>query len=319
MEKKKQMVSASVQPKNGRLYAVIWCRHGPDGKEKPVWRALGLDESTRASIVNKRLREVTNEFEAKINSETEAPPEADLPIYDYMAKWLNRTKKNYQANTYRSYQNMIEGKIKRYFREHEYLTVGTVKAKDIDDFYAHLFSGGVTGNTVIHYHAVLHKAFAYAFKDEIISANPFDRVERPKKNKFHGQSYSEEELRALLNLAKDDPIYPAVVLASCLGLRRSEALGARWSRVNWDDKTILIDTKIVEIKNGGKAKIFPMEEMKNKTSKRTLALPQPVIDMLLEYRARADMYKKMFKGGYNREYEDYVCVDQLGDLLTRPT
>ena len=76
MEKKKQMVSASVQPKNGRLYAVIWCRHGPDGKEKPVWRALGLDESTRASIVNKRLREVTNEFEAKINSETEAPPEA---------------------------------------------------------------------------------------------------------------------------------------------------------------------------------------------------------------------------------------------------
>ena len=25
--------------------------------------------------------------------------------------------------------------------------------------------------------------------------------------------------------------------------------------------------------------------------------------------------KKMFKGSYNRDYDDYVCVNQLGDLL----
>ena len=28
------------------------------------------------------------------------------------------------------------------------------------------------------------------------------------------------------------------------------------------------------------------------------------------------MYRKMFKGSYNLTYEDYICVDQLGNLFT---
>ena len=70
-----------------------------------------------------------------------------------------------QFNTYKSYNQMIQGKIKRYFGDRPQLTVGSIKAKDIEKFYAHLFSDGVTANTVIHYHAVLHKAFACAFRD----------------------------------------------------------------------------------------------------------------------------------------------------------
>lgn len=27
------------------------------------------------------------------------------------------------------------------------------------------------------------------------------------------------------------------------------------------------------------------------------------------------LYKEMFKGSYNKEFEDYVCVDPLGNLL----
>ena len=50
-------------------------------------------------------------------------------------------------------------------------------------------------------------------------------------------------------------------------------------------------------------------------AKRTLTLPQPVIDMLTEWRGRVDMYRTMFRESYNREYDDYICVDQLGNLL----
>jgi len=52
----------------------------------------------------------------------------------------------------------------------------------------------------------------------------------------------------MLGLLRGDVIYPAVMLAGGLGLRRSEALGARWSRVDWEKKTILLDTKIIECK-----------------------------------------------------------------------
>ena len=58
-----------------------------------------------------------------------------------------------------------------------------------------------------------------------------------------------------------------------------------------------------------------VEEMKNKSSRRTLPLPTPVFDMLVEAKAQQEFYRKMFKSGYSRKYDDYVCVNQLGELL----
>lgn len=311
----KNLVAASLQAKKGRLYAVIQ-RKCPDGKFKSVWRALGLSEDAPKSKVNKAFREVVANYETEAAEEIERAtrPQNEIPVFDYMSVWLEKVAKDLQINTYNSYHSMIYGKIRRYF-EHRDLTVGTVKPKDIEGFYDSLFDEGVVANTVIHYHAVLRKAFQQAFKDELIDANPFDRVDRPKKNKFQGENYSEEELLALLKLTKDDPIYPAIMLAGGLGLRRSEALGVRWSRINFEERYVLLDTKIVESKDEGGKFIRAVEEMKNKSSHRTLPLPEPVYDMLVEVKAKQELYRKMFRSGYSREYDDYVCVNQLGELI----
>lgn len=172
--------------------------------------------------------------------------------------YLKKVEPNLQKSTFQSYHMMVYGKIKRYFEPKPQLTVGTITAKDIEKFYEHLFAQNVVANTVIHYHAILHKAFLQAFKDELIDANPFDRIDRPKKNKFHGENYSEEELVTLLELTRSDSIYPAIMLGGGLGLRRSEALGVRWSRIDWDKKTVLLDTKIIEYKANGKTVIDPV-------------------------------------------------------------
>jgi len=83
-------------------------------------------------------------------------------------------------------------------------------------------------------------------------------------------------------------------------------LGARWSRVDWEKKTILLDTKIIEYKENGKVIVEPVEEMKNKSSRRTLPLPDPVYEMLCEEREKQNLYRRMFKGSYNRKYDDYM-------------
>ena len=44
-------------------------------------------------------------------------------------------------------------------------------------------------------------------------------------------------------------------------------------------------------------------------------LPDPVYEMLCEEREKQDLYRRMFKGSYNRKYDDYICVDQLGGLI----
>ncbi|HJB36873.1 MAG TPA: site-specific integrase [Candidatus Acutalibacter ornithocaccae] len=310
--------AASVQSKKGRLYAVMQVKK--DGTTKPVWRALGLSEGANKTKVNKAFREVVAQYEQEFWEEQErgGRPPADIPVYDYLVSYLKRVEPELQKNTIVSYRSMTNGKIRRYFQRRPQLTVGNLKPQDIQDFYQSLFADGVVANTVIHYHALLRRAFQQAFKEERIEANPFDRVGRPKKNKFHGENYTQEELLTLLHLARGDVIYPAILLAGAMGLRRSEALGVRWSRIDWEKRTVLLDTKIVEYRENGKKKVEPVEEMKNKSSRRTLPLPDPVVEMLQVQKEHREVYRKMFQGSYNTQYLDYVCVNQLGELL-RPS
>lgn len=310
--------AASVQSKKGRLYAVMQVKK--DGTTKPVWRALGLPEGANKTKVNKAFREVVAQYEQEFWEEQErgGRPPADIPVYDYLVSYLKQVEPELQKNTIVSYRSMTNGKIRRYFQRRPQLTVGNLKPQDIQDFYQSLFADGVVANTVIHYHALLRRAFQQAFKEERIDANPFDRVGRPKKNKFHGENYTQEELLTLLHLARGDVIYPAILLAGAMGLRRSEALGVRWSRIDWEKRTVLLDTKIVEYRENGKKKVEPVEEMKNKSSRRTLPLPDPVVEMLQVQKEHREVYRKMFQGSYNAQYLDYVCVNQLGELL-RPS
>ena len=307
--------AASVQSKKGRLYAVMQVKK--DGTTKPVWRALGLPEGANKTKVNKAFREVVAQYEQEFWEEQErgGRPPADIPVYDYLVSYLKRVEPELQKNTIVSYRSMTNGKIRRYFQRRPQLTVGNLKPQDIQDFYQSLFADGVVANTVIHYHALLRRAFQQAFKEERIDANPFDRVGRPKKNKFHGENYTQEELLTLLHLARGDVIYPAILLAGAMGLRRSEALGVRWSRIDWEKRTVLLDTKIVEYRENGKKKVEPVEEMKNKSSRRTLPLPDPVVEMLQVQKEHREVYRKMFQGSYSTQYLDYVCVNQLGELL----
>lgn len=313
--KTQNTLAASIQPKKGRLYTVIQVKE--NGKSKSVWRSLGLLEDAGKSKINKAYREVVKKFENEYAEQIarSSRPASDIPVFDYMCAYLKKAEPNLQKNTIQSYHMMIYGKIRRYFEPKPHLTVGSITAKDIEKFYEHLFSQNVVANTVIHYHAILRRAFQQAFKDEMIDANPFDRIDRPKKNKFHEDNYSEEELVTLLELTRSDSIYPAIMLGGGLGLRRSEAIGVRWSRIDWDKKTVLLDTKIVEYKVNGEKMVEPVEEMKNKSSRRTLPLPEPVLEMLSEEKEKQDLYRKMFKGSYNRKYDDYVCVNELGELI----
>lgn len=310
----KNTLAASVQCKKGRLYAVIQIKE--NGKSKSVWRTLNLPEGSNKTKIQKAYREVVCNFEEEYAAmlARKDRTNADISIFEYMCAYLKRAEQELQLNTRRSYRNMIYGKIQLYFNKHPQITIENITPKDINKFYEYLFDNGVKANTVIHYHAILHRAFKQAFKDELIDSNPFDRIERPKKNKFQGENYTETELVELLEKSRTDPLYPAIMMAGGLGLRRSEALGIRWSRIDWEQRTVLLDTKIVESDEVGASPI-PIEEMKNKSSRRTLPLPDPVYEMLLNEKEKQTVYKKMFKSSYSREFEDYVCVNQLGELM----
>jgi len=109
-------------------------------------------------------------------------------------------------------------------------------------------------------------------------------------------------------------MYIVILLSAMYGLRRSEALGVRWSRIDFDNNRILIDTKIIEKRENKKRIPVPVEEMKTKSSRRTLPLIPVIIEVLKEQKEKQESWKKLFKRSYSREFTDYVCTNQLGEL-----
>ena len=82
-----------------------------------------------------------------------------------------------------------------------------------------------------------------------------------------------------------------------------------------EHKTISISHKVIEAEVDGK--FVPMGEdvLKTKSSFRTLPLIPAVGIILLEEKEKQEMYRRLFKKSYCRDYLDYICVDQCGKLL----
>ena len=242
---------------------------------------------------------------------------SDPPVYQYMLEWLETRKYVLQPSTYNSYDGLINGRIKKYYSSTG-LTVASLKPADIRAFYMGIFRDGCSPATVIHYHVVMRKAFQQAFKEDLIPCNPFDKVDRPRADKYHASFLHEEELAILLQNAENDPMYIVIYLASVFGLRRSEALGVRWSRIDFEQKRILFDTKVIEADVNGKSQTIPIEKMKNDSSRRYLPLTPSAEAVLLDMRKKIQLYQIMFADSYSTEYTDYVCCNPLGQIF-RPS
>lgn len=85
------------------------------------------------------------------------------------------------------YYDFVDAENEDEFKERE-ITLSEMKATDIQAFYMKQLKR-VKANSVIHYHAVIHRALKYAVKIDLISVNPADKVERPKADKFIGSFY----------------------------------------------------------------------------------------------------------------------------------
>ena len=89
-------------------------------------------------------------------------------------------------------------------------------------------------------------------------------------------------------------------------------LGLKWSATVFTNKMIKINHKVVRVKKKGLVK---KNKMKNKTSNRTLPLIPHIEQMLLAEKQKQEQIKQLCGNSYNKEFLDYVCVNQLGELF----
>ena len=302
------MVAGHLQEKKGYYYIVLSYKDDK-GKRKTKWLPTKLTVKGNKKRAERMLQEARRDFvpEGVVDSE-------NILFADFMVEWLRIIKPNVAATTYASYFNSVNKVIVPYFRKTN-IQLKKLKPSDIQKFYAEQLSR-VNGNTVIHYHANIHKALKYAVKSERIDSNPADKVERPKKPRYTGSFYSSKEVEKLFEAAKGTYLEIPIFLGAFYGLRRSEVVGLKWSAINFDKDTITINHTVTTCHIDGLNVQTARDSTKNKSSMRTLPLVPAFKTRLLALKAQQEHYQRICGRSYDRRYLDYVCVNEMGTLIS---
>lgn len=235
----------------------------------------------------------------------------DVLFADFMEQWLEIVKSTVSIPTYSSYVNAVKSIIAPYFRKKKIL-LRDLQAHDIQMFYQEQLQR-VKASSVIHYHANIHKALKYAVKNDMIPSNPADKVERPKQDKFYGNFYDRDELNKLFEAVAGTKLELPVLLGAFYGLRRSEIVGLKWSAIDFEQNTITISHTVTSCNLDGKCVIVAKDTTKTKSSRRTLPLVPYFHEKLLAVKAQQGRNQKLCGRSYNREFLEYICVDDIGD------
>ena len=302
------MVAGHLREKSGYYYAVLNYTD-PLGKRKTKWISTGL------TIKGNKKKAEAVLMDARRNFVPETPKvmSGDIMFADFMEKWLEVIKSSVAVPTFASYSTSVKKIIAPYFREKE-ITLKNLTAKDIQEFYLKELER-VSASSVIHYHANIHKALKYAVKIDLIDSNPADKVERPKKDRFIGSFYDADEVNALLQASKGTKLEMPILFGSFYGLRRSEAIGLKWDAIDFEHDTITIRHTVTSCDIDGKRVLVAADTTKTKSSLRTLPLVPFVRERLLALKEEQKENRRLCGRSYNREYLDYVCVNEIGDLI----
>jgi integrase len=197
-----------------------------------------------------------------------------------MERWLEDSAKGDLApRTYHNYRLQIRRHISPAFGR---LKLSRLTAAHIQSLYAAKLRGGLKPASVRYIHAVLHRALEQAVRFNLIPFNPASRVDPPKVRQEEITPLDSEQARAFLSAARGDRFEALHVISLTVGLRMGEALGLRWSDIDFNAKTLRVSRQLQRVRDGG-GLVF--SEPKN-ASRRTVDLPQRAVEALRSHRKR---------------------------------
>lgn len=305
------MVAGHLQEKRG-YYHIVLTYLDSSGKRCWKWITTGLPVKGNKKRAETLLMEARRDFVPGVNKHIDR----DMLFADFLEDWLEVVKPTIRLSTYSSYSNMAKNPVGPYFRSTK-ATLSGLQPWDIQSFYNKELKR-VKATTVIHYHAIIRKALKYAVKIDLIDKNPADKVERPKADRFVGSFYDSDEINRLFDVAKGTRLELPILFGAFYGLRRSEVVGLKWDAIDFKNDTITIRHTVTACNLDGKHILVASDNTKTKSSMRTLPLVPVFKEKLLELKTEQEHNRKLCGRSYNKEYQGYICVNEIGDII-KPT
>lgn len=301
------MIAGHLQEKKG-LYYMVLSYKDKSGKRISKWLPTGLPVKGNKKRAEDMLMAARAEFVAG-----EAAIDHDMPFSSYLVQWMEIARSTLKPNTAAGYASMIQNPIAPYFQQRG-ITLGGLQAVDIQMFYTSQLKR-VSANTVIHYHAIIHRALKYAVKTDLIDVNPADKVERPRKDRFTASFYDGNEVNRLFQAARGTPLELSVMLAAFYGLRRSEVVGLKWDAIDFENKTIAIRHTVTVCAEKGRRIEVAADTTKTASSRRTLPLVPAFQTKLAALKEQQEKNRILCGRSYCTDYLGYVLVDAMGNRL----
>lgn len=144
--------------------------------------------------------------------------------------------------------------------------------------------------TVGYAHAVVRRALNDAMRDEKLGRNVFALVPLPAGQASPAEDFDETDLQIVFAEAIEDKYRVLWLTILALGLRKGEALGLRWSRIDLDLGTARIATQIyrergeADAETGKRSTRLVETDTKTPDSKATMIMPTSLIAVLREHK-----------------------------------
>jgi integrase len=226
---------------------------------------------------------------------------------EYLARWWTAHAPTLRPGSRRVYEHHIEKHIRPALGHH---ALARLRPDHLAAFYAALQAAGVGAPTIRHCHAYLHLALRQAVDWGLIPRNVADLIRPPRHQARQPAALTPEQAAGLLRAiaANERAGFYALLLLG--GLRRGEALAARWSDIDWRNGTVRVTRQLVYVaKHGG----LMFTEPKSATGRRVVPLPPAALAILKERRDRQAFHRARVGDAW-RDH-DLITSNQIGGPL----
>ncbi len=262
------------------------------GKERFVVRVfLGRDGGKRRyqnRTVHGRRRDAERVLRdllaARDRGELVTPSRQSLG--DFLRRWLDDYVSGaVRATTLASYRAIV--------RVHLAPALGGIplrhlSAAAIQRYLSEKVAAGLAPKTVAYHRTILREALAHAVRWNLLAKNPADMTDAPRVPRREMRVWDEEQARVFLGEAKRTSAYYRLYLTAMLtGARQGELLALRWDGFDAAFGRVSIQATLYRL--GGRLLIT---QPKTAKSRRTIPLPQSLVDELAALRAEQEAGRK---------------------------
>ena len=223
---------------------------------------------------------------------------------EFLRTWLENTvKPRIRPLTYAGYKVNIEN--------HLIPTLGRIKVdqltpQHVQGMLNNRLAAAFSTKTVAYVHQVLRTALTLAVRWEIVNRNVAKLVDKPRVERKPINPLIPDEARKFLAAIRGHRLEALFSVALALGLRQGEALGLRWSDVDFASGTLRVRNQLQRI--DGRLTLVPPKTAK---SRRTLVMPPLIVEALREHEKR-QVAEKIWAGSKWRE-SNLVFANRTGE------